>query len=139
MTTAVLTSPGFRRNPTYHITVRRFSGVVVVTFGDAIIASTTAAKVLREENHQPVYYIPFEDIYFEHLRPSETRTHCPYKGYASHWGVSASGDAETDVMWAYEDPYEEMKAIRNHGAFYPKKVSIDVTPASKTLDSHWPE
>ncbi|PSJ61411.1 DUF427 domain-containing protein [Pseudaminobacter soli (ex Li et al. 2025)] len=140
MAIEVLSSPGFRRNPQYHISVRRFSGIVVVTFADAVLASTTAARVLREEGHKPVYYVPFEDIYFEFLTRSDTRTHCPFKGYASHWNVTASGDAEKDVMWAYEEPYEEMKIIRNHGAFYPQKVRIDVTPkSSKNLDSHWPE
>ncbi|PWJ85398.1 uncharacterized protein (DUF427 family) [Pseudaminobacter salicylatoxidans] len=124
-------APGFRRNPTYSITVKRFTGTVVVFFADAVIASTTHAKVLREQGHEPVYYIPFEDIYFEFLRPSETRTYCPFKGHASYWNVIASGDAARDVMWSYQDPYSEMAVIDKHAAFYPRKVRIDVTPASR--------
>lgn len=59
MATIAPPAPGFRRNPNYHMTVRRFIGTVVVTFADAVIASSTAAKMLREDNHPPVYYIPF--------------------------------------------------------------------------------
>ena len=70
-------------------------------------------------------YIPFEDIYFEHLRKTGTSTHCPFKGDATYWGVSAQGEAEDDVMWAYEAPYDEVIAIAAHGAFYPDKVTID--------------
>ncbi|MGB3386472.1 MAG: hypothetical protein WBA88_00670 [Pseudaminobacter sp.] len=33
-------------------------------------------------------------------------------------------------MWAYEAPYDEMLAIRDHGAFYPDKVRIEANPAS---------
>ncbi len=131
MVTIAPPAPGFRRNPNYHITVRRFSGTVVVSFAGAVIASTTAAKVLREERHQPVYYIPFRDIYFEFLTRTEMRTHNAYKGEAVHWNVAASGEAEDDVMWSYDAPYDELKAIMNHGAFDPNKVRVDVLAAAK--------
>lgn len=131
MATLAPPSPGLRRNPNHRLTVRRFSGTVVVTFADAVIASSTAAKVLREEHHPPVYYIPFQDIYFEFLTRSDKRNHSPYLGDSSHWNVTASGAAEKDVMWAYETPYDEVKAIRNHGAFDPNKVRVDVLPAAK--------
>jgi len=131
-TTTNHSAPGFRRNPTYHITVKHFSGTVVIFFADAILASTSHAKVMREQDHDPVYYIPFEDIYFsEFLKRSETRTYCPFKGHASHWTVTASDETAKDVLWSYEDPYAEMEAIRGYGAFYPSKVRVDVTPASK--------
>lgn len=132
MEIAAHSAPGFRRNPTYSITIKRFSGTVVVFFADAVIASTGHARVLREQGHEPVYYIPFEDIYFEFLRRSETRSYCPFKGHASYWSVIASGQTSKDVMWSYEDPYAEVAAIRDHGAFYPGKVRIDITPASRS-------
>lgn len=118
-------SPGAQRDPEHRITVSPYEGPVTVRFRETVIASTRNALELREPSYPPVLYIPFEDIYFEHLRKSETRTHCPHKGDASYWGVTAQNEAEKDVMWAYETPYEEMVAIRNHGAFYPDKVSIE--------------
>jgi uncharacterized protein (DUF427 family) len=130
MDTATNPSPGFQRNPDYRITVEPFDGVVNVAFFDAIIGSSDKALVLREGDYPPVFYIPFKDIYFDFLQPTETRTHCPYKGDASYWGVTAAGESEKDIMWAYESPYDEMQRIRSHGAFYPNKVRIDAHPSS---------
>lgn len=128
MTIALNPSPGFKSHPEHRIGLKPFDGVVVVTFSDAIVASTERALVLDESGHDPVYYIPFEDIYFEFLEPTATRTHCPFKGDASHWRAFASGNAVDDVMWAYTAPYDEMAAIKDHGAFDPDKVRIEATP-----------
>lgn len=125
-------APGLKRNPSHQITVEPFDGVVTVRFSSAVIASSKNAKLLKEVGHSEVLYIPFEDVYFDFLRRSETSTHCPYKGDASYWNVIAAGEARTDVMWAYEHPYDEMLVIRDHGAFYPDKVSIEATAAAAT-------
>ncbi|GLS30708.1 Uncharacterized conserved protein, DUF427 family [Mesorhizobium albiziae] len=129
MDTAANPSPGFQRNPGRRITVEPFDGVVTVSFAEAIVASSNEALVLREEDYPPVFYIPFKDVYFDFLKRTDTSTHCPYKGNASYWSASASGDAEKDVMWAYKHPYDEMIRIKDHGAFYPNKVTIDANPA----------
>ena len=130
MNIAANPSPGFQRDPAHRITVEPFDGVVMVAFSEAILASTGEALVLREADYPPVFYIPFKDIYFELLKPSETSTHCPFKGDASYWNASAAGEAESDVMWAYEHPFDEMTEIKNHGAFYPSKVRIEAHPSS---------
>jgi uncharacterized protein (DUF427 family) len=125
-------SPGLAHDPDHKITVRPFDGAVTVRLSSAIIASSKNAKVLRETGHRDVLYIPFEDIYFDFLRRSETTTHCPFKGDASYWSVTAVGESKSDVMWAYEHPYAEMLAIRNHGAFYPEKVNIEAVERAET-------
>jgi uncharacterized protein (DUF427 family) len=107
-----------------------FDGVVTVLFSDAMLASTEKAIVLREADYPPVFYIPFKDIYFELMERSGTSTYCPYKGDASYWNASAVGEAVNDVMWAYEQPYDEMIGIKDHGAFYPNKVRIEASPKS---------
>lgn len=130
MNIAANPSPGFQRNPTRSITVEPFSGVVTVRHADAIIASTDRALVLREENYPAIFYIPFKDIYFEFLKRTDASTHCPYKGDASYWSASASGEGEANVMWAYENPYDEMALIKDHGAFYPDKVQVEAVPTA---------
>ncbi|MAW87299.1 MAG: hypothetical protein CMJ42_12300 [Phyllobacteriaceae bacterium] len=110
------------------ITVEPFDGVVNVRFIDAMLASTDRALVLREKGHDPVFYIPFDDIYFEMMHESQTRTQCPWKGEARYWSTGAVGEAAADVMWAYEEPHGAARPIAGHGAFYPGKVTIDVTP-----------
>lgn len=126
MATGLNPSPGFQRAPGHRITVEPFPGTVTVSLGDAIIAASKDAKVLREADYPAVYYIPFKDIYFEHLQKTGTRTHCPFKGDASYWRASAVGEAVQDAMWAYETPYDEMTVIRDHGAFYPNKLRVEV-------------
>jgi uncharacterized protein (DUF427 family) len=123
-------SPGFRQHPEHTITVEPFPGVVNIRFRDTMIASTDRAKLLREKDHKPILYIPFEDIYFVHLEKTGTRTHCPFKGDASYWSVKGQDQTAKDVMWAYEHPYDEMDEIRDHGAFYADKVVIDTDEAS---------
>lgn len=125
-------APGFARDPGHAILVRPFHGVMTVSFSSAVLASSKRAKLLEEAGHPAVLYIPFEDVYFDFLRRSETASHCPYKGDASYWNVTAAGEGERDVMWAYEHPYEEMLAIRDHGAFYPDKVRIEAVERSET-------
>jgi uncharacterized protein (DUF427 family) len=121
-------SPGFQRNPGKVITVEPYAGTVTVRAGDTIVASSRRAKVLSEPPYPPVLYIPFDDIDFNQLRKTQLSTHCPYKGDASYWSVVPAADAGKDAMWAYERPFDEMTEIRDHGAFYPNRVSIEATP-----------
>ncbi|MER8642477.1 DUF427 domain-containing protein [Mesorhizobium sp. M1252] len=111
------------------LAIEPFSGTVTVRFSDAIVAATERAKVLREDGHEPVFYIPFEDIYFDLFEKTDTTTWCPLKGTASYWRVHAVGSSSDDFMWAYETPDAAALAIAGHGAFDPEKARIDVDPA----------
>ncbi|RUW72093.1 MULTISPECIES: DUF427 domain-containing protein [unclassified Mesorhizobium] len=122
-------APGFQRNPGKIITVESFSGTVTVRAGETVIASSTRAKLLSEPPYPAVFYIPFDDIDFSQLAKTGQSTHCPYKGDASYWSALPASDTGKDAMWAYERPFDEMTEIRNHGAFYPSKVTIEATPA----------
>lgn len=121
-------APGFQRNPGKVITVEPYDGTVIVRAGETIIASSTRAKVLTEAPYPSVLYIPFADIDFTQFRKTDLSTHCPYKGDASYWSVLPAADNGKDAMWAYEQPFDEMADIRDHGAFYPSKVSIEAMP-----------
>jgi len=121
-------SPGFQRNPAKIITFEPYRGSVIVRAGETVIASSTRAKLLSEPPYPAVFYIPFDDIDFSQLDKTELSTHCPYKGDASYWSVLPTAEAGKNAMWAYERPFDEMADIRNHGAFYPNKVTIEATP-----------
>jgi len=114
-------------------TVEPFRGTVNVMHSDAMVASTKDALLLREDGHDPVFYIPFRDIYFDFLLPSRTTSHCPLKGDARYWSVSGVGEAEDDILWAYDQPPPALNAIRQHGAFDPKKVRIEAVPQEDAL------
>jgi uncharacterized protein (DUF427 family) len=120
-------APGFARNPSKVITIEPCDGVVTVSAGGVEIARSAHAKVLAETPYPPVVYVPFADIDFGHLARTDHATHCPFKGNASYWSVPALGNAGTNVMWAYEHPFDETAGIRDHGAFYPDRVKITGT------------
>lgn len=117
-------SPGFARNPSKVLTIESHPGEVVVSAGGETIARSRKALLLGEPPYPPVFYIPFTDIDFSKLVKTAHSTHCPYKGDASYWSVLLAGKAGENAMWAYEAPFDETAAIRNHGAFYPDRVTI---------------
>lgn len=122
-------APGFQRNPDKIITIEPYVGTVTVRAGGTVIASSTKAKVLTEAHYPAAFYIPFADIDFGKLSATEHSTHCPYKGDASYWSVLPAGETGQNAMWAYERPFDEMTEIRDHGAFYASKVTVEATPA----------
>jgi uncharacterized protein (DUF427 family) len=71
-----------------------------------------------------VQYIPREDVAMAFMSPSEHRTYCPYKGYASYHTILMDGRFAENAVWSYEDPYPAMDQIKAHLAFYPNKVEI---------------
>lgn len=111
------------------LSIEPFAGTVTVRFSDAIIASTERAKIVRESGHDPVYYVPFDDIYFELLEKTDKTTRCPLEGTASYWRVHAVGASAEDFMWSYETPIASALELAAHGAFDPDSARIDVDPA----------
>ncbi|WP_187970077.1 DUF427 domain-containing protein [Aquibium microcysteis] len=118
-------SPGFARNPAKSIAVAPHAGTVTVKAGGTTVARTDRALLLTEAPYPPVLYVPFADIDFSGLVKTARSTHCPYKGDASYWSVTAAGAAGENAMWAYETPFDEMAAIRDHGAFYADRVTVE--------------
>ena len=112
-------APGYREHPEHRITLRPAGVRVQVKAQGEVIADTREAILLEETNHKPVYYIPRRDVRMERLERSQRRTYCPYKGHASYY--SLAGGAE-NAVWSYEEPYDEVSAIKDRLAFYAHKV-----------------
>jgi uncharacterized protein (DUF427 family) len=118
--------PGYAKNPEHEVTVAPFAGRVVVRAGGETIVDTREALALREASYPPVYYVPRKDARMERLKKTEHRSYCPFKGDASYFTIE--GGAE-NAAWSYETPFDEVAAIREALAFYPKRVdAIEVTP-----------
>ncbi len=116
-------APGFIKHSGYNIELQP-AEPVVIRIGSRIIAQSSAALSLLEGAYSPVLYIPFEDVASDHFSQSETTTYCPFKGTASYWNVFANSEATMDAAWSYEEPFDNMRAIKGHFAFYPEKVDI---------------
>ena len=78
-----------------------------VAHGTSASASTTATRcwprprsplLLSETGLPNRFYIPAGDVRQDLLEPSDTHTHCPYKGTASYWSVNADDRKLTDAV-----------------------------------------
>lgn len=115
-----------RVGPDHPIDVEPAGDRVVVRAGRHVVADSERALVLREAGCPPVYYLPSSDVRPGALRPSPTRTHCPYKGEASYYSVVTDDGVIADAAWRYSEPYPDVAAIAGHLAFYPERVVISV-------------
>ena len=121
---------GRLRDPYHRVDVLSSSRRVRVLAGGEPLAETTRPKLLCETSLPVRYYIPREDVHADRLTPTETVSHCPYKGAASYWSVSAGGDLLPDVAWGYSEPLREAAAVRDHISFLGEGIEIEVEHAA---------
>ena len=108
--------------PDHPITLAPAGKRVRVTFGGKTIADSTRALVLNERGYKPVFYIPREDADMAALARTAHASHCPYKGDASYFTISADGHESENAVWSYERPFPAVAAIKDHLAFYANRV-----------------
>jgi uncharacterized protein (DUF427 family) len=113
--------------PDHPITVERTGSRVRVTAGGRTIADTQDALTLQESTYPPVLYIPLADVDSTVLVQSDSATYCPYKGDAGYYSLKAEdGSVAEDKVWTYTHPYPAVAEIKDHVAFYPDVVEIEV-------------
>ncbi|MEV0849857.1 DUF427 domain-containing protein [Streptomyces sp. NPDC049954] len=103
------------------ITVEQGEEHVRVVHDGELLAESRRPLVLRETGCPVRYYLPPEDVRTALLTPSDSTSHCPFKGDASYWSLP---DAP-DLVWAYEEPKEEVAAVKGHYCFYDTEVVAD--------------
>jgi uncharacterized protein (DUF427 family) len=124
----VMTTPaqkgesGFKANPEYKIMFEPSPRRVRVRFNDETIADSTAAHLLFETRHLPVYYFPRSDVRLDLMTATDHHTFCPYKGTASYWTIAVGDKVAENAVWGYPDPFDEVAAIKNFVAFYWDRV-----------------
>ena len=85
---------------------------VQVYVNDVKVADTRSSMHLYETGLPARFYLPLTDVDASKLRPSETKTQCPYKGEAEYYSVeTGEGKVATDVVWYYERPILECAKI----------------------------
>lgn len=108
-----------------HIKIRPAGGTWVVRAGGAVLGESDNALELIEGDLAPVIYIPREDIAMAFLEPSETVSHCPYKGDAKYYSIVAKSGPIADAAWSYEAPKGGVEQIAGYLAFYTSKVAVE--------------
>jgi uncharacterized protein (DUF427 family) len=108
---------------------------VEVSLGGQKLAESDRPVLLDETGLPTRYYLPREDVRTDLLRPTDTATHCPFKGDASYWSAQVGGETYEDVVWSYEAPIPEAAGITSLMCFYPERVELTVSgerqPAGK--------
>ena len=117
-------APGYKKRPDWRIDVAPARERVQVKWHGELIADSRNALVMREGTYPPVFYVPRDDVRMERLARTDHGTHCPFKGDASYYSIV---NGPENAVWSYEQPYDEMLAIKGLLAFYPDKVEILAT------------
>lgn len=112
---------GHPRDPFSRVDVRVTSRRVRIELDGEVLAESTRARLLFETLVPTRFYLPREDVRVA-LRPSTTRTYCPYKGEASYW----SAGAHEDIAWSYEAPLPDLPMIAGLVAFWDERVDVFV-------------
>jgi uncharacterized protein (DUF427 family) len=110
------------RDPYKRVDVLASSRHVEVRVDGVTVAESTRPRILFETSLPPRYYLPLSDVRMDLLRPSTTRTSCPYKGTASYWHV---GEHE-DIVWIYRTTLPESQQVVGMACFYNEKVDLYV-------------
>jgi uncharacterized protein (DUF427 family) len=111
--------------PDHPIEILPFVGKVIVRSGEEVIAETSRALKLSEASYPSVFYIPRADADMALLERTTRETYCPYKGDASYFSLRGAENG-ANAVWSYEAPYDAVAAIKDHLAFYPERVQIEI-------------
>ena len=69
-------------------------------------------------------YFPIDSIKMEYLKPSNTKTMCPWKGEANYFNIEVNGSINKDAAWSYQETKPEANNIKGYVAFW-KGVKIN--------------
>lgn len=114
------------RDPYSRVDILTSSRHVRVVIDGETVAESTRPTVLFETGLPPRYYLPLSDVRLELLQPSDTTTHCPYKGTAAYWSIRVGGRTHQDLVWIYRSPLPECVKIAGLACFYTEKLDLYV-------------
>ena len=115
----------YHKFPDYRVDLDPSTTRVRVTFAGEVVADSDRTLVVRETKHEPVVYFPREDVRFDLLEPTSHTTFCPFKGEASYWTLRVGDRVEENVIWSYDNPFDEVAGLKDYVSFYADRVDWD--------------
>jgi uncharacterized protein (DUF427 family) len=112
------------RDPYTRVDILASSQHVRVEIDGVTVADSVRPHILFETGLPPRYYLPLPDVRTELLVPSDTTSHCPYKGTAGYWSVDAGHGVRPDLVWIYRTPLPESQKVAGLACFYNEKVDL---------------
>jgi uncharacterized protein (DUF427 family) len=110
----------------HQITITPTGRHIEVSVGGEKLASSDRALLLEETGSPDRYYLPRDDVRTDLLRPTSTKSTCPFKGEASYWSVEAGGEVHDDLVWSYETPISAAAQIAGLLCFWTER-GVDLT------------
>jgi uncharacterized protein (DUF427 family) len=120
------------RDPYSRVDILASSRHVRVEIDGVTVAESRSPRILFETGLPPRYYLPLSGLRLDLLRPSDTQTHCPYKGTAAYWSIEVNGRVHDDLVWIYRTPLPESQKIAGLACFYNEKVDLFVDGVRET-------
>src|SRR5689334_12605971 len=123
---------GFDDRYDYRVDLLARRNRITARLGDIELASSERTLLVDEQDHGVVVYFPRDDVRMDRLTATDHTSVCPFKGTASYWSVTDAGDAGTNVVWSYEQPWPQVARLAGYVAFYQDKVQVELgvaTPA----------
>jgi uncharacterized protein (DUF427 family) len=114
------------RDPYTRVDVLPSSRRVRVEIDGVTVADSANASFLFETGLPVRYYFPKTDVRMDLLSPTDSATHCPYKGTARYWSADINGEVYEDIVWGYDYPVPESQKIAGLMSFYNEKTDIYV-------------
>lgn len=102
--------------PEHLLLFDEFPRRVRAVFAGVTVLDTADGRLLHETGLLPQLYVPEEDLDTAILQPSRHRTHCPFKGEATYWSITAGGRTAADAVWAYDSPKPGTEWLAGHRA-----------------------
>jgi uncharacterized protein (DUF427 family) len=118
----------YHEYPDYRVDLEPCPHPVRVLLGDVPIADSERALRVLETKHDPVLYLPREDVRMELLERTDHESFCPFKGEASYWTVRTGDRVEENVVWSYESPFDQVAGLKDYMAFYTDRVRLEESP-----------
>jgi uncharacterized protein (DUF427 family) len=116
--------PGYKQYPDHRVDLQRGPKRVQVILDGEKIADSRDVITAKETGHDPVYYLPRQNVQMTRLVRTDHHTYCPFKGEASYYSLS-NGRTIENAVWSYENPYDEVQEIKDRLAFYPENVDFN--------------
>jgi uncharacterized protein (DUF427 family) len=120
------------RDPYTRVDVLASSRHVRLQVDGQTIAESPRPTLLFETSLPVRYYLPRTHVDMRLLSPSDTVSHCPYKGQAEYWSVRVGESLHRDLAWSYRAPFSESQKIAGLIAFSSEKVDLYVDGVLQT-------
>jgi uncharacterized protein (DUF427 family) len=119
------------RDPYKRVDIVASSRNVRIELDGVTLAESSQPRILFETGLPPRYYLPKTDVRLDLLVPSDTATHCPYKGQSSYYSAPHSPEMGKDVAWWYPTPLPESQKVAGLVAFYDEHVDVFIDGAKQ--------